>query len=552
MKTYKLTLLLFLLAAFFFSCQKERSFENDAFPSDGQLQADASLICQGNIVSGVYKADTALNTSHFVDVSVQVNTPGVYSIYTDTVNGYFFRAQGTFSASGVQTVRLAGSGKPLAAGSNVFTVFYDSTNCFFNVIVTGPGGGGSAVFTLNGSPGNCTGADVQGAYVAGTAVTVSNKVTLQVNVTTTGTYTVTTAVVNGVTFSGSGNFTATGPQTVVLAASGTPTAAGSFNVPVTIGTSSCQFPLTVTGAGSAAVYTFNGAPGNCTNAVINGSYYAGTALTAVNTVVLNVNVTTIGTWNITTTTTTGMTFSGSGSFTATGAQTITLTGSGTPVAAGTFNIAVTTGSSTCSFSITCQPADYFPRTANSNWSYEWDDDPDDTTYVTAITPTISALGNTYNIFMSTDDISQGMDSAGYYRRSGGDYFQYINLADYLLFDNDQWVENVFLKDNQASGFSWTTSGYSGTISGTPVTIRIKFTILQKDVSVVVNGTSYANTIVVEEKYEAFNGTAWVDATAAYGTYRSYYSRNIGLIKLEGFDPSGMPAFQLEMRRYQVF
>ena len=70
----------------------------------------------------------------------------------------------------------------------------------------------------------------------------------------------------------------------------------------------------------------------------------GTALGASNTVVLNVNITTAGSYNITTTAVNGMTFTWSGTL-ALGNQTITLTGSGTPTTAGANVIAVTAGSS---------------------------------------------------------------------------------------------------------------------------------------------------------------------------------------------------------------
>src|SRR4029079_11327211 len=91
--------------------------------------------------------------------------------------------------------------------------------------------------------------------------------------------------------------------------------------------------------------------------VINGIYKAGTVLTASNTVVLNVNVTTIGSWSVSTSpAVNGIIFTGSGTFATTGAQTITLTASGTPVSATTSSFPVTVGSSTCNFSITVIPA----------------------------------------------------------------------------------------------------------------------------------------------------------------------------------------------------
>ncbi len=99
-----------------------------------------------------------------------------------------------------------------------------------------------------------------------------------------------------------------------------------------------------------AVYTLAGAPGACSLPIINGIYTAGTALNASNTVILTVDVTTIGTYAITSGTANGITFSGAGSFTITGTQIVTLTGSGTPAVAGTFSYSQ--GPTGCSFPIT--------------------------------------------------------------------------------------------------------------------------------------------------------------------------------------------------------
>jgi hypothetical protein len=207
-------LLVSLAGLLFFSCQKEYSVEGgNNLPSVGSLQATGTGDCLGITLGGTYKKDSALNATHYIEVNVIVTTPGSYTITTDTVNGYYFRGTGTFSAAGAAKVRLQGNGKPLNAGNNSFNVRYSSTVCIFIVTVLPPAGsGGTAAFSLNGSPGNCTGAVPAGTYVAGTALTAANTVSIQVNVTTAGTYTVTTASVNGVTFSGSGTFAGTGAQ----------------------------------------------------------------------------------------------------------------------------------------------------------------------------------------------------------------------------------------------------------------------------------------------------------------------------------------------------
>lgn len=108
-----------------------------------------------------------------------------------------------------------------------------------------------------------------------------------------------------------------------------------------------------TGGGTqtgTAEFTLSGAPGACSTPAISGTYQVGTALNASNIVVLVVDVTTVGTYTITTGTANGISFSGSGTFTVAGSQVLVLTGSGTPAAAGTHNFSP--GTHGCTFQIT--------------------------------------------------------------------------------------------------------------------------------------------------------------------------------------------------------
>lgn len=431
------------------ACQKELSLEIGKDPSEGSLQSGVTDDCLPKIVAGAYEKSIPLNgTVNYIEVQVNVTKPGAYIIYTDTVNGIYFRAAGIFTTTGLNTVRLKGTGTPFNSGISNFIVTYGSTECMVSVTVLPAGGAVPAVFTLTG------------------------------------------------------------------------------------------------------------APGTCMSAVVSGNYVAGTALTASNTVVINVNVTAIGTYNMTTPTSNGIVFSGSGTLGFLGAQTITLTASGTPVSAGNTNIPVTTGSSSCGFVIdvtsTVAPGDYFPTTTNSNWSYEFNDDPNDSLLRKVIVPTKIALGNTFKIFMETDDASSGFDSSGYYRKSGGDYYEFRDIGTLWGLDNPQWVDYIFLKDNIAAGTAWQSTGYSGTVLGSPITFRLNYNIGQKNVNITVNSVTYPNTIVVEERVDVFVSGTWQDATSSLGYYKSYYSRDVGLIRYEYILPGGAVSGQMELRRYQVF
>jgi len=202
--------------------------------------------------------------------------------------------------------------------------------------------------------------------------------------------------------------------------------------------------------------------------------------------------------------------------------------------------------------------DYFPRTTNSNWSYEFDDSATDTLFRKVITPTKSAMGNTYNIFLETADASGGFDSSGYFRRNGGDYYQYLDVGFVFDLNESIWGEYIFLKDNVAVNTSWTSGVFSGSYtyadsSGThtvPIKVRVKETIQQKDVSVTVNSIAYPFTIVVKEEYEySFDaGTTW-NLSDVYAI--NNYTRGVGLIKWQAFDSMGSIVKQ-EIKRYQVF
>jgi len=102
-----------------------------------------------------------------------------------------------------------------------------------------------AVYTI-GSGGNCTGAIVSGRFVADTALTSANTVTITVDVSVAGPYWISTNTVNGISFSNIGTFTITGSQTAVLTGTGTPVAidTADFTVSALTGLGgSCTFSV---------------------------------------------------------------------------------------------------------------------------------------------------------------------------------------------------------------------------------------------------------------------------------------------------------------------
>jgi hypothetical protein len=142
-----LSFALVLLLIGIFSCKKEESLENSKTgTSSGSLQADATNECLPKTVQGVYVAGVSLGSTNFIEVDIDVDLIGSYFITTDTINGYYFSGSGNFSATGINTVKLSGKGKPLAQGGDFFTVDFDSTSCNVAVTVLPATAGAPAVF----------------------------------------------------------------------------------------------------------------------------------------------------------------------------------------------------------------------------------------------------------------------------------------------------------------------------------------------------------------------------------------------------------------------
>lgn len=357
--------LVFLFLSFFLltSCQKELDFGN--FESTGTLNADSiSHDCYPSSVHGTYLVNTPLGDTNYIEVQVNTTLSGNYTIQTDSSNGYSFKGEGSFTGTGTNTVRLYGTGTPTLPGTNSFIVRYnsiDSSFCIIDVTVLA-GAGVSAEYTFAGAGGTCTGGGQGGLYMAGIPATASNVDTVSVNVTVLGSYSITTNSVNGISFSASGAFTTLGTQNVILTATGTPAAAGAFDFPLSGASQGCAFSVTFDPLAPPATFVVGGDPGACTGAVLSGIYEATTATTGSNTVLVDVNVTTDGSYSITTNTQNGVSFSASGLITA-GTTQLVLYASGIPLAEGTFNynILVAGATTTCSFSVpfTPAPSNYF-------------------------------------------------------------------------------------------------------------------------------------------------------------------------------------------------
>ncbi len=318
-----------LMILLLMQCKKEYSYEGGI--------AVFSMVSNGGsctaVLSGNYYSGVTLGNTHTVQLQVDVTTPGIFSLQTNTRTGILFSASGSFADTGIQTITLTGSGTPDSVGDFPFTPEIPSS-CTFIVSVQKQQTI-LADYTLTGAPNQCTNAKINGQYLTGNAMTGGNYVVLNVDVRAPGDYTIRTDTLNGISFSASGTFTKTGPQTVTLAGSGYPTNAQNLVfTPQGNNGSGCAFNLTILNSGPPATYVIVSGQNLCVGTAA-GAYTAGTPLSAANTYTLEVYVTALGDFTIATKTLYGIYFYYTGTFTKLGDQTVTLTGYGTPTTIGT-------------------------------------------------------------------------------------------------------------------------------------------------------------------------------------------------------------------------
>ncbi|MDP4283867.1 MAG: hypothetical protein Q8891_05555 [Bacteroidota bacterium] len=270
--------------------------------------------------------------------------------------------------------------------------------------------------------------------------------------------------------------------------------------------------------------------GNCKPVVLNGTYTGGITTTSANTVQIQVTITTPGTYSISTNSVNGISFSGTGIFTNAGVQNVTLAASGTPTDAGNQVFTLSYGNSQCAFQINftagASPSnDYFPLTLNSNWTYANSSSDSVFRKVINYSPTIN--GKSYNTITQSNLLSPAtVTDSFYYRKPGGDYYQYITYSSQFGFDNPVSGEFIFLKDNVPAGTTWQSDPISGTSGGIAISMYAKMTILAKAVPATVGGFNFPDIIKV--KYEYYVSVQGNPPAIAY-TMERWFAKNSGEI-----------------------
>ncbi|MES2003774.1 MAG: hypothetical protein V4450_04580 [Bacteroidota bacterium] len=386
---------------------------------------------------------------------------------------------------------------------------------------------------------NCLPKTIAGTFIAAKELGDTNYLVVVVNVKTTGTYLVHSNSANGFSFSGSGTFTATGLNQVKLAATGKPIAAGTTDVLVLFDTSSCHVAITVLPVGGAvtpsAVYTFAGAPNACTNVVTAGSFAQGGLLDTSSKVTASVNVTTPGTYTITTNTVNGYSFSGTGVFTTTGIQTVSLSASGTPLAVGINNFTFSANTAGCSFPVTVVSGvavtnnDHFPLSNGSYWTYDDIYNAGDT-LMRSLTDSVLTNGSRYQIMQEQQKFGNPVPFL--YRKNDNVYYEYTPVDKYTLtvkFLPQITKDILFLKEGLATGETWSSDEYSGPSSfGQTIYIRYDFTCTNADATITINGRTYLHVYKIILMPKIRSAPTYPYNTTGEQT-ETWYAKGVGMI-----------------------
>ncbi|MEO7394516.1 MAG: hypothetical protein ABIU11_06190 [Chitinophagaceae bacterium] len=572
MKTIKIAFFVFLSFLFFNSCQKEYSIEggNLVLPTGTWEFKDGQGQFQGNMDTSYLVSSGSTQELHLIGSSFDGTQTFHLLLFsnnftTGTYKASLFQSAFDYTAGSKQIykanqlvgefiVNVTSYGNNLIAGNfsgsaldSSGAVIQLSQGKFTSTLNISGGGGSASSGVLGDSSGTCKPVIISGSYSPAVAITSANTVQVKVTVATPGSYTISSNSVNGVAFLKSGTFASAGPQSVTLNGSGTPTSSGNQTYIISYGNSQCSFTINF---GSASSGSLGGGGGNCTPVTLGGIYQQGILLSPTNTVQLQVTVTSAGNYNILTNTVNGVSFSGSGTFASTGVQNITLKGNGTPTTAGLQNFVVSYGPSSCNFSITFLPGvapsgDYFPTTLNSNWTYSLvGGTSSDSVHFVAINYLPNIIGNTYSTITADLVPPTGVPDSSFYRKPGGDYYQYVDYSNYVPFDQPVDGEFIFLKDNVPAGTTWQSPNVSGSIAGIPFSGFIKMTLTEKAVSASIGTFNFPDVIKV--KYEFFITGSPIPVE----TDNRWFGRNVGEVYFDFNDGLNQASYQVGT--YQIF
>jgi len=165
---------------------------------------------------------------------------------------------------------------------------------------------------------------------------------------------------------------------------------------------------------------------------------------------------------------------------------------------------------------------YMSITAGSTWNFAYTDNLDATnngTYtLTSLNRDSTAFGKSYHVFSNSDGGNE------YYNISSSDYY---TLQAFSLGATDTTLENLYLKDGATVNTTWAQNYTIDAGVAVPVTITNK--IQEKDITKVVNGTSYSGVIHVITTISAPTLTA-IPGASLTSDILYYYAPKYGMIE----------------------
>src|SRR4051812_17821253 len=128
-KIVNIFILTFLIAT---GCQRELTWDQTG---RGTLK-DAQGICYPHTVYGnFYKGATPHPDTSYIQVKVNVYSPGNYFISTDLQNGLQFTSSGHFSDTGIHLIKLNPTGKGYITAITNFKIVFDTSVCSMEIDV---------------------------------------------------------------------------------------------------------------------------------------------------------------------------------------------------------------------------------------------------------------------------------------------------------------------------------------------------------------------------------------------------------------------------------
>ena len=175
----------------------------------------------------------------------------------------------------------------------------------------------------------------------------------------------------------------------------------------------------------------------------------------------------------------------------------------------------------CKKNETVKEDKYLSTSAGSTWNYHETNSsgpvPVNSDYtLTSTSGDTSINGKNYHIFANSIGGNQ------YFNVTGGDYYQFDSLP--AGFGTTAF-ERLYLIDIAPAGISWTQT-ISVTISGIPVPVTLTYTVAEKGISRIVNGTTYTDVIHVVTAFSS----PLIPAASLTTSINSYYAKKYGLIE----------------------